>query len=165
MAEAIELQKGFERRLELLREGSFLVGNEVHDKVLKLGGELVAMKKASSAADDTITALTMVMKNSIEKERVEWEKTDNDNKTELNKTKQEELTEERDASENEPDRNKVEPKHQTQRFVLLDLLKYIRLLSVDLNQEARKEDNESTRLLMNGRCFSAEDLVCGNSYD
>merc|ERR1712007_114436 len=32
LAETIELRQGFERRLELLREESFQVGNEAHDK-------------------------------------------------------------------------------------------------------------------------------------
>merc|ERR1712007_272873 len=100
LAETIELRQVFERRLELLREGSFQAVNEVHDKVQKLGGELVAMQKERAAADDAFTALTMVMKNSIEKERVEREKTDNDIKTQINKIKRE-LTEERDGSEND----------------------------------------------------------------
>merc|ERR1712007_390045 len=104
LAETIELRQVFECRLELLREGSFQVVNEVvkdvHDKLQKLGGELVAIQKERDAADDAITALTMVMKNSIEKERVEREKTDNDIKTQINKIKRE-LTEERDGSEND----------------------------------------------------------------
>merc|ERR1712007_226422 len=70
LAETIELQ-GFERGLELLREESFQVGNEVHDKVQKLGGELVAMRKERVVADDAITALIMVIRDSIEKERLE----------------------------------------------------------------------------------------------
>merc|ERR1712007_103174 len=100
LAETIELRQGFERRLELLREESFQVGNAVHDTVQKLGGKLVAMQKERVVADDAITALIMVMKNSIEKERLEREKTDNDIKTQINHIKKE-LTEERDESEND----------------------------------------------------------------
>jgi len=47
-----------------------------------------------------ITVLTMVMKNLIEKERVEREKTDNDIETQINKIKRE-LAEEKDESEND----------------------------------------------------------------
>jgi len=101
LAETIDLQEGFEHRLELSREGSYPVGNQVHDEVQKLGGELVAMHKESAAADEAITTLTMVMKNSIEKERVEWEKTDNENRTQINNIQQGELTEETDESEND----------------------------------------------------------------
>merc|ERR1712007_18302 len=67
LAETMELRQGFERRLELLREEQ--VRNEVH----KLGGELVAMQKERVVADDAITALITVVKNSIEKERLESE--------------------------------------------------------------------------------------------
>merc|ERR1712007_418149 len=100
LAETIELRQGFERRLELLREESFQVGNEVHDQVQKFGGELVAMQKERVVADDAITALIMVIKNLIQKERLAREKTDNDIKTQINNIKQE-LTEERDGSEND----------------------------------------------------------------
>merc|ERR1719454_2267355 len=98
LAETIELRQGFERRLELLREEQ--ERNEVHNKVQKLGGELLVMQKERVVADDAITALIMVMKNSIEKERLEREKTDNDIKTQINNIKQE-LTKERDESEND----------------------------------------------------------------
>merc|ERR1712007_227574 len=98
LAETMEFRQGFERRLELLREEQ--VRNEVHDKVQKLGGELVAMQKERVVADDAITALITVVKNSIEKERLEGEKTDNDIKTQINNIKQE-LSEERDESEND----------------------------------------------------------------
>merc|ERR1712107_570319 len=76
------------------------MGNEVHNKVQKLGGELLVMQKEHVVAYDAITALIMVMKNSIEKERLEREKTDNDIKTQINNIKQE-LTKERDESEND----------------------------------------------------------------
>merc|ERR1711871_391324 len=100
LAETIELRKGFERRLELLTEESFRVGYDVIDKVQKLDDELVAMPKELVAADDAIMEPMMVMKNSIETERVERERTNNDIKTQINNSKQE-ITEERDESEND----------------------------------------------------------------
>jgi len=54
LAEATELQGGFERRLELLREGCFQLENEVYDDVHKLG----AMHKGCLAADDAIISRT-----------------------------------------------------------------------------------------------------------
>jgi len=60
---------------------------------------LLSMPKERAASDDAITRLMTLMKNSIEKERAEWEKADNDIKTHINNIEQE-LTEERDESEN-----------------------------------------------------------------
>merc|ERR1712007_270329 len=67
---------GFMKNLEEQLSTYVTHGNEVHDKVQKIGGELVAMQKERVGADDAITALIMVIKNSIEKERLEREKTD-----------------------------------------------------------------------------------------
>jgi len=83
---------------------------------------VVSMQKERAAADDAITILTKVMKNSIEKERAEWEKIDNDIKTQINNIKQE-LTEEEDESENGTSKagttlSPLSRRHQTQKFVL-----------------------------------------------
>merc|ERR1712137_65707 len=64
-AEATELQRSFEHRLELLREWCFQVENEVHDNVQKLG----AVQKEHAAADDDIIA--------FEKKKFEWDDREN----------------------------------------------------------------------------------------
>merc|ERR1712137_1531535 len=64
----------FEARMELLGKESSQMGNEIYDKVRKLNDELQAEQRERAAADDEITALTMVARNLIEKETRERQK-------------------------------------------------------------------------------------------
>jgi len=79
--------------------------HEMHDKVKKLSGELEAVRRECVAADDEITALTMVMESSIAKEKVEREHVDNHINSQINNVKQE-LIEQRGAHDNECSRLK-----------------------------------------------------------
>jgi len=72
----------------------------MNDKVKKLSGELEVVKRKCATTDDKIIALTMVVKNSIEKEKVRQEKTDDYIRTQINNVKRE-LIEERGERDNE----------------------------------------------------------------
>merc|ERR1712007_362102 len=74
MAQSSTSLSRFEGRLELLGKESFQTGNEIHDKVKKLHDELQAEQRERLAADDEITALTMMARNLIEKETRERQK-------------------------------------------------------------------------------------------
>lgn len=74
--------------------------HEMNDKAEKLSGELEGVQRKCVAVHDEITELAMVLKNSIENEKVRQEKTDDHIKTQINNV-QRELTQLRCEHDNE----------------------------------------------------------------